>query len=219
MPHNYVAGVHVPGDHTGTVTGVVSNTLVDAKGDLVTASAADTPARLAVGTNNFALFADSSQATGLQWRNTDRTLNVNVTAVGNVGTGEDDLMTYTIPAATLGATGDWIEFEAAGTFAATANNKQIRVKYGATTLYDTGALAITAASDWSLVGKVIRTGAATQKCVVRFVASDAGVADSTDYTTAAETLSGTVVLKLTGEATANNDVVEEVLTVRYVPAP
>jgi hypothetical protein len=40
---------------------------VDAKGDLIAASAADTPARLAVGSNFAWLRADSSTATGLAW--------------------------------------------------------------------------------------------------------------------------------------------------------
>ena len=211
-------GTYTAGDHASS-TGTVLNTVADTKGDILAATANDTWDNFPAGTNNYALFADSSQTFGLQWRNTDRTLAVNVTAVGNVTTGEDDLQSYTVPAATLAATGDHLTFTAAGTFAATANNKRIRVKYGASTLYDTGALAITAASDWSLDATIIRTGAATQKCVVRFVASDAGVADSTDYSTAAETLSGTVVLKLTGEATATDDVVEEMSTVRFVPAP
>lgn len=55
----------------------VANALVNAKGDLITATADDTPARLAVGTNGQALLADSTQATGLRW--------------GSVATsGEDD---------------------------------------------------------------------------------------------------------------------------------
>lgn len=45
----------------------IQNAIVDAKGDLIAATAADTPARLAVGTNGQLLTADSTAATGLKW--------------------------------------------------------------------------------------------------------------------------------------------------------
>jgi hypothetical protein len=45
----------------------VPKTLVDAKGDILTATADNTPARLAVGTNNQILVADSTASTGLKW--------------------------------------------------------------------------------------------------------------------------------------------------------
>lgn len=45
----------------------IQNAIVDAKGDLIGATAADTPARLAVGTNGQVLTADSSASTGLAW--------------------------------------------------------------------------------------------------------------------------------------------------------
>ena len=46
----------------------IQNAIVDAKGDLIAASAADTPARLAVGNNGEGLVADSSTSTGLRYQ-------------------------------------------------------------------------------------------------------------------------------------------------------
>ena len=68
------AGTGLTGGGTsGTVTlaldsaAVIAPTIVDAKGDIIAATAADTVARLAVGTNGQVLTAASGQATGLEW--------------------------------------------------------------------------------------------------------------------------------------------------------
>lgn len=50
-----------------TMATMVPKTIVDAKGDIIAATAADTVARLAVGTNGQTLVADSTTATGLKW--------------------------------------------------------------------------------------------------------------------------------------------------------
>jgi hypothetical protein len=50
-----------------SIEGGIQPTIFDAKADILTATAADTPARLAVGANDTVLTADSSTATGLKW--------------------------------------------------------------------------------------------------------------------------------------------------------
>lgn len=45
----------------------IPKTLVDAKGDLIGASASDTPARVAAGSNNTVLVADSGESVGVKW--------------------------------------------------------------------------------------------------------------------------------------------------------
>ena len=45
----------------------IDKALFDAKGDILVATAADTPGKLTVGTNGQYLQADSSTATGLKW--------------------------------------------------------------------------------------------------------------------------------------------------------
>lgn len=140
-------------------------------------------------------------------------INANTTAVGNVGTGEDDLMTYAIPANFQSATNDTVRFRMSGTISNTANNKRIRVKYGGTTMVDTGAAGITVstAQGWTAEGEIFRTGSATQdywcRIQVGTVQYNPGVG------TAAETMANAITLKATGEATANNDITQETLKV------
>jgi hypothetical protein len=73
-----------------SIEGGIQPTLLDAKGDLIAAVAADTPARLAVGANDTVLTADSTTATGLKWAAAasggGMTLISTTTAAGTSGT-------------------------------------------------------------------------------------------------------------------------------------
>jgi hypothetical protein len=70
----------------------IQNSIVDAKGDIITATADNTPARLAVGTNEHRLVADSAQSTGLKY--VADTTNYAIAAKGDllVGTAADTLV-------------------------------------------------------------------------------------------------------------------------------
>ena len=66
----------------------------------------------------------------------------------------------------------------------------------------------------------IDTAAATQKASAEIILNNSeGVLPYTFYTTPTNTLSGAVGLWLTGEATADNDIVKEICTVDFKPAP
>ena len=66
----------------------IQNAIVDAKGDLIAATAADTPARLAVGADNYFLQAASGQSTGLQWGGTYSTYTPTLFQNGTVTTSQ-----------------------------------------------------------------------------------------------------------------------------------
>lgn len=142
---------------------------------------------------------------------------VTTTQAGNVGTGEDNLSAATLPLVdTFAVNGDIVHFVGAGTFAATGNNKRLRVKLGATTIFDTGALATTTAEDWLIEGWITRTGTSAEKTVVKFMTSDTSIAPQVQYGTASEDTTTALTLQFTGEATANNDIAQELLSAEKV---
>lgn len=142
----------------------------------------------------------------------------NTTQTGNSAATETDAFSHTLTAATLGADGESLEFEAAGTFAATASvDKRVKVVFGSTVLFDTGALAVTSAADWSLRGTIVRTGAATQKANVQFSSSFTSFNSSSDYTAATETLSNALTLKLTVNGTNANDTLAQFYKEKWFP--
>lgn len=147
------------------------------------------------------------------------TIEVNTTAAGTpASTTETDLQTYSIPANSMGTNGDSVYFEMSFTTAANANTKRLRIKYGATTMYDSTALALNAATI-TVRGRIIRTGAATQTYYIEVHSNSALLVATSATGTAAETLSGAVTLKSTGQngtATAN-DLVQGTGVVQFNP--
>ena len=77
-----------------SVEGGIQPTIVDAKGDLITATGADTPARIAVGANDTVLTADSTQATGIKWATVSA--GANWTLLNSGGTALSGSSTVTV---------------------------------------------------------------------------------------------------------------------------
>lgn len=189
--------------------------VIRANGNFGVGSTALSPTRLFEVGGSVAIKAGASTGQAARVGGTIRT---DTTTTGNILTGDDTLQSYSVPADCLSTNGDTLFGTCSGTFAATANNKTLRIKFGATTIFDSGALAIAAATDWVLQWEIIRTGAATQKCSARLITSSATQLAYADYSTAGETLSGAVTLLITGEATATNDIVKEMFKLRWEPA-
>lgn len=72
------------------------NTLFTAKGDMLVATAANTPARLAVGSNGQVPYADSTQAQGVKWATPVAAASANVSS-GNQSTTSSSLTDLATP--------------------------------------------------------------------------------------------------------------------------
>lgn len=141
-------------------------------------------------------------------------IDTDLVAKGSVGAAETDLISYLLPAATLDVLNSHIEIMGFGTFAANANNKQLKLKFGSTTLYDSTALALNSGS-WKVVAHIFMVSNTVQKCVVEISSSNALLTNSVVYLQATETLTLDQNILFTGTATTNDDIVQESLTVKF----
>jgi hypothetical protein len=80
------------------IDGKVGSTIVDAKGDIISATADDTPARLAVGANGTVLTADSVETTGLKWATPAPGGGMTVIASGSIAASTTGFSITSIPA-------------------------------------------------------------------------------------------------------------------------
>jgi len=143
-------------------------------------------------------------------------VNTQTNTVGNVGAGEDNLHTYSLPANALDADGKMVRVIIWGDFGATANAKLLTAYFGATSIvlangsYNTG--------NWRAEFVIVRTGAATQILQGTLWLRSAGAPDtfSPAQVTPGETLSGAVTIKTTATATADNDIREQGFVVEVI---
>ena len=167
-----------------------------------------TGSALMLATDNvvFKAGTGSGQASGIG------KITVDTTKVGTVGTGEDTLITYDLPANSLSSDGKGVRITAWGTTGANGNGKIVKLHFGGTVIRQIGSSAIND-KDWLIPGTIIRTGASTQDAI------GTEIVDSVSLNTHSEPGEDTTTattIKITGEGTSDNDVVCEVLLVEFI---
>lgn len=145
-----------------------------------------------------------------------RKLSVNNSAVGNVGTGEDDLITYTLPADTLYQVGSGVRITAWGTAANNGGTKTLKTYFGSQVIA-TDSLTASQVDVWKVVAIVWRTGSSTQDYESEFLQSGTQTQVVLESGSATQNQSTDLTIKCTGEATNDNDIVQEGLLVEFLP--
>ena len=156
------------------------------------------------------------------WQDKRNISTTSTITAGNSGTTETDLFSYSVPGDTLRKDGESLEFWFGGTLLGHATaTRQLRVKFGATTIYDSTAQTNTTNYEFSLRGQIMRVNATSQKSIVFLNTTQAQLFVFSDYATSAETLSNAITLKLTGQAggvgAATNDIKFELGKVSWFP--
>jgi len=128
------------------------------------------------------------------------------------------LMSYSLPANVLDTDGKAVRVTAWGTYANNGNAKAVRGYFGATKIADVSHSTAAASLSWKSELLIARTGAATQDAhgEIRADSRTASVVSGAWVTSPAETLSGAVTIKFTGEATADNDIIQEGMIVEVI---
>lgn len=130
-------------------------------------------------------------------------------------TTETDLWSFSLPASTLVENGQAVRVIVHGATAANANTKTLRLYFGSTLV---GSMSGAANNNtWSFQADVIRTGATTQQAnVLGFLGTITASANA--FTTPAETLSGAITIKVTGQngTAAASDITFNAATVEFL---
>lgn len=124
--------------------------------------------------------------------------------VSNSGSTETDLYSYNAVVGTLAKQGSSILIFASGTTAANANNKTLKLYFGSTQLFTSGALASNNI-DWTLQAEIARNGATSQVTWVQFMRN--GLSPIVDVSSTTVDLAANQAIKITGQGTATADIV------------
>jgi hypothetical protein len=180
----------------------------------------DTSGNLGIRVTSPSAILSLAAGSGSGIANAGGLLNQSTSQVGNSGSSETDLASYSVPANTLAVNGQALYFEASGTTAVNTNSKVIRVRFGSSgtnLILQSLSFNVAIATPWVVRGRVIRTGSSSQKGYAEWTnnqrSPDVGLATGLN-----QTLSSAVSLRVTGQSTSSNDIILETFRVFWEPA-
>lgn len=168
------------------------------------------------GTKIFNLLKSVGKATSIKG-NVPTDLYDNITAVGNVGVGTDDLQSVTVASKVLATTKDALEILSWGTFANNANAKAVDLLIGGGSVASIPSAIYTDVT-WSIRTRFIDTGSSTQKYISWISVGGAVPYMNVVSGTTAITDTATIVCKTTGAGTDNDDIVSREIFIANRPA-
>lgn len=138
------------------------------------------------------------------------------TTVASPVSTETNLLNYSLPANVLSAQNARLLIRASGTFAANANNKRVRVYFGATAIFDSTSLGFNGGT-WVVNGEVIRVNNTSQVANVTWNSSNTTLSSSANYAAPGATLSGTVLVAISTESDSAGDISLRTVSLTYAP--
>lgn len=144
---------------------------------------------------------------------------------GNVTTGETDLYSDSFGMGrVLDVDGAKIRAEYGGVFVSSGTaTRRIKVYYGGTAIFDSGALTVSLSAAWDVHVFIIRESSSVVRAKVTMATEGAALAAYTSYTRVTGLdFTGSNILKITGQAggvgAASNDIVAKLGNIEIVPA-
>lgn len=141
------AGTGISGGGTSgdvTITNSMA-TAIDAKGDLIAGTGADTFSRLAVGTNNHVLTADSAASTGMKWAAVSTTKSFSLINTGGTALTGSQTVTYS----GLSGYDTYLILIVTASSASASSAIGIRFNGDSTTKYAMAGVQLIGASTWN----------------------------------------------------------------------
>ncbi len=153
-------------------------------------------------------------------------LSTDLTEVGNVGAGEDDLMSYTVPSNTLAADGDAIVVEAFGDLASNSGTRTIKAYIDGTQVISLARGAGGDGDEWGATIHIWRTSSTNLYYRVSlYSGASTDTYESPSNARGNEAVSdlaaNSFIIKFTGEDSNSNtdEVQQQVMTVDYIRTP